>query len=522
MQPDESWSGKLPVPEYVLKDARKLREIFLEDPYRPYYHFCVIDGNGVPGDPNGAFWHNGRYHLMYLYKKAGSGGFCWGHVSSADLLHWRHHPDAIGPGNGDEGCFSGGAFVDDDGTAYLSYWMLWGAKGIGIAKSNDPNFETWTKLPENPVCISTEFGITDLPKPDGSRLVYGTQDPSNIWKHNGKYYMLTGNGPLLWSDKYGLRGRSSNPAWQGDHLYLFESNDLKTWTYLHEFYERNPKWTENTEDNSCPSFLPLPSSPNGGQPSGKHLLLFISHNKGYQYYIGNYENNQFIPDNHGRMSWVDNTFFAPEALIDGKGRQIAWVWLLDNTSNDMHRGWSGVYAIPRSLWLGEDGTLRQAPVSEIKNLRMKQFDWNNLKLKANQTQKLDGFHQDCCEIYLETPYDCAGNFKLNVKASPDQKELTALSFDKQNNRLVFDASKSGKEGRPVVEHAPFVLNDGEPLKLRIFIDKCVVELFANDRQAISRRVYPFNRDSNHIEIIATGEVAFTTLNAWELAPTNPY
>ena len=70
------------------------------------------------------------------------------------------------------------------------------------------------------------------------------------------------------------------------------------------------------------SFLPLPASPNGGAPSGKHLLLSISHNKGCQYYVGDYRSDRFFPENHGRMTWVDNTYFAPEALVDGKGRQI--------------------------------------------------------------------------------------------------------------------------------------------------------------------------------------------------------
>jgi hypothetical protein len=100
-------------------------------------------------------------HLMYLYHRNGS-GFCWGHISSLDLVHWRHHPDAIGPGNGDEGCFSGGAFVDEDGTAYLSYWDLGRGRGICLASSRDPHFDTWTKLESNPVIRSTEFGITEV------------------------------------------------------------------------------------------------------------------------------------------------------------------------------------------------------------------------------------------------------------------------------------------------------------------------------------------------------------------------
>ena len=111
------WITDQPVPEAVVRSTRAFRERLLADPYRPAYHFCVPEDIGYPGDPNGAFFHNGRYHLMYLYNRTGS-GFSWGHVSSKDLLHWRHHPDALVPGNGDEGAFSGGAFVDDDGNGY--------------------------------------------------------------------------------------------------------------------------------------------------------------------------------------------------------------------------------------------------------------------------------------------------------------------------------------------------------------------------------------------------------------------
>jgi hypothetical protein len=114
----------------VIRATRDFRERLLADPYRPAYHFSFPEDQGVPGDPNGAFYKDGIYHLMYLYKKVGV-GFAWGHVSSSDLLHWRFHADALVPGDSDEGIFSGGAFVDDDGTSVLSYWMLWGAKGIG-------------------------------------------------------------------------------------------------------------------------------------------------------------------------------------------------------------------------------------------------------------------------------------------------------------------------------------------------------------------------------------------------------
>lgn len=161
------WVTDQAVPKAVVQSTRAYRERLLADPYRPAYHFCLPEDIGYPGDPNGAFFHNGRYHLMYLYKRTES-GFSWGHVSSRDLLHWRHHPDALLPGDGDEGAFSGGAFVDDDGTSILSYWMLHGANGIGLAKSVDANFDDWEKMAANPVIKSTEWGITDLTDTNGN------------------------------------------------------------------------------------------------------------------------------------------------------------------------------------------------------------------------------------------------------------------------------------------------------------------------------------------------------------------
>lgn len=505
------------VPDEVIRSTRLLREKMLADPYRPGYHFCTPEDIGMPGDPNGAFYHNGRYHLMYLYDRRGS-GFCWGHISSHDLVHWRHHPDAIGPGNGDEGCFSGGAFVDEDGTAYISYWMLSGAKGIGLAKSHDPYFDVWHKLEANPVIRSTEWGVTETKDSNGKTLFLGSADPSNIWKKDGRYYMLTGSLCVL--NKVG-REPDSPISEQGDRLYLFVSDDLKNWQYSHVFYDRNPEWTDRSEDNMCPSFLPLPSSPDGGVASNKYLLLFISHNKGCQYYVGDYHNDRFYPDNHGRMTWVDNTYFAPEALIDKQGRQIMWSWLLDNPPGEREKGWSGVYGLPRTLWLGEDGTLRMRPVKELETLRCNPKSWSDSTL-SDTFKELDGIVGDSCEIQLDIAVGDAKRCGLKVRASKDGQEETLLYFDPKTNELVFDSSKSGDVGPEAIERAPFTLKPGEPLKLRVFIDKSVVEIYANDRQAICRRVYP-RKDSVGVSLFANGGSAeFSNIEAWEMMPSNPY
>ena len=523
------------IPEEVIKSTRELREHLLADPYRPAYHFCIPEGNGRPGDPNGAFYYNGRYHLMYLYNRTGI-GFCWGHISSPDLLNWRHHPDAIMPGDGDEGCFSGGAFVEDDGSAVLSYWMLWGDKGIGLARSTGPDFNTWKKSEANPVIKSTEWGITVMKDKTGKEFYVGSADPSNIWKKNGKYYMLTGN--LLVLRKFGSRGTGlpanfdNGPAlpvdslnYQGDRLYLFSSRDLNNWDYVHEFYSSDRKWTSKTEDNMCPGFLPLPDDPEGGANSGKYLLLFISHNMGCQYYVGDYKNDHFIPLNHGRMSWNDNAYFAPEALVDGKGRQIMWSWIFDDRPDSVINqfGWTGTYGLPRSLWLGNDNTLRMRPVKELENLRMSEKSYDGLKVQAGKDYDLKDAGKDLQEIEMTIIPGKAKLYGIKVCTSENGKEETVIFYDSSDGKLKFDTRKSGLSfGRKIVEEAPLEIGKGETLNLRIFIDRSIVEVFANDRQAIARMVYPTPGGKGISLFSEGGDIEVKTLKLWELSPSNPY
>ena len=130
---------------------------------------------------------------------------------------------------------------------------------------------------------------------------------------------------------------------------------------------------------------------------------------------------------------------------------------------------------------------------------------------------------DSCELALEIEVGTAQRCGLKVRASSDGEEETLLYYDADKKELVFDSTRSGREGRKVVERAPFALKPGEPLKLRVFVDKSVVEIFANDRQAIGRRVYPARPDSLGVVLFALGGPArVTALTAWNLMPSNPY
>lgn len=502
--------------------VRLYRELLLKDMYRPGYHFSVPDGKGIPGDPNGCFYADGRHHLMYLYEREG-GAFHWGHVSSVDLIHWRHHQDSLVKGISDHGCFSGGAFVDDDGTAYLSFWIFNANRekndsadaGIGIAWSRPP-YEHWERFPE--VCIaSTEWGIREVTLDDGTTEYLCCADPSNIWKKDGVYYIQTGNLCVL--DKYG-RLEDSPVEMRGDWVDLFSSADLRKWEHEGRFYERRKDniYTDESEDDMCPSFLPLPRSADGGPLSDKYLQLFISHNKGCQYYIGDYIDNRFIIEKHGRMSWVDDAFFAPEAYIDGRGRQIMLSWLRDNVDNDYAAyGWSGVQSLPRTLWLDDDGELGIAPVDEIDALRIGNQSFEG---PFADDELLPIKRTESCEINISSNPGNSG--KSGIALVDPKGHQTLIYYDARNNTLVLDATHSKSLSRPVRECAPLLLSPEEPLNLRVYIDKSVIEIFANNRQAICRRVYKPDNDNLKIKLIQQNGTKTNKVVAYEMMESMPY
>jgi beta-fructofuranosidase len=501
--------------------ARALREHYLRDRHRPGYHFIVPEGVHAPVDPNGALFWNGRYHLCYIYQHEGK--HYWGHASSVDLVHWRYHLPALGPGEGDAGIFSGGAFIDPNGAATITYWGLGNPGGICIATSTDPDLEHWTKSPHNPVIRETQLGLTVAPAADGQgEVVYGAADPSALWSQDGRYYLLTGN--LLVLREFGQKRKQ--PQHLGDTLYLFVSDDLAHWTYLHEFYKSDRKWTREDEDDMCPDFFPLPSSPEGGPPSDRHLILFISHNLGCQYYIGRYTDLRFQPETHGRMTWVDNEFFAPESLVDGRGRRIFWSWVFDRRAQETRKasGWSGEMSLPRVLWLGEDGSLRMRPVPELERLRYNPQERRELAVAADSEMPLPGIQGNSIELAAEILPGTARLCGLKVCCSPDGAEQTLIGYDTADQTLKLDTRKSSlEEGAKVVEAAPFALRPGEALRLRVLVDKSFVEVFANDRQAVVRRIYPSRPDSLGVSLFSRGgDARVRSLTAWDMAPANPW
>ena len=538
-----------------IKNSRQLREYYLKDAYRPAYHFIVPEGVHSPVDPNGAIFWRGKYHLCYIYQDDGK--HYWGHISSVDLVHWRHHPDALMPnldeGGVEKGIFSGGAFIDEkNDRVVFSYWGLTDPEtspdGICLAWADDDELDNWHRF-DNPVIKSSDgdFGLFRGTDKDGNELIYATADPSQIWVKDGRYYMLTGS--LLVLQKVGEA--ENREEYQGDTLFLFVSDDLKNWEFLHQFYTSKREWTEHREDCMCPDFFPLPTSKEGGNPSDKYMVLFISHCIGCQYYLGEYDqtNDIFLPEQHARMAypavdyvtprfgdanfdemrWVGGTkneYFAPESLTDDKGRRIMWTWVIEHRPYEQYlkdSGSSGDLSLPRLLWYDEaKDILRMAPAPELETLRYDARKHADAALN-NGSSVVTELNTKQYEFNVTISDISASSVGVKILSDLSGNEETVIYYEKESGSLVLDTTNSqhleGVPGR--IEKFPFVAENGN-VTLQIFMDNSIVEVYANETQSIVRHIFG-TKNGRNIELFADGGSAkFTDIVTYKMQGSNPF
>ncbi|MBT3346745.1 MAG: glycoside hydrolase family 32 protein [Gemmatimonadetes bacterium] len=502
------------------------------DAHAPLFHFIAPEGPAVPFDPNGAIWWKGRYHLFYIFQDPDlpHGGHCWGHASSADLLQWTYHPTALAPapGDPDTGIFSGGAFIDKTGVPTIIYHGV--GAGTCLARALDDELIEWEKYPENPVIPETREGAEGFG-------VYNVFDP-HCWLEGDTYYAILGG--------------KVKPHDLRDTAYLFTSQDLISWRYERPFYHPHPHWTGEEEDCACPDFFYLPGSTAGSvnPDQGRHCLVCISHPRGARYYLGDWRDGTFIPESHTRMNWPGGGCFAPETLLDGDGRRIFWAWAIEA------RPWFldgkqalGVMTMPRVLSLGDDGQLRIAPPVELRQLRQgadlvtessdgpgESGDQSGTQVgsprERHEELELTGQRQelslagDALEILVEADRLC--RVELDVRRTPDGAETTSIILDPQAGSVSIDTTQSSLDADvwrsdPIVmaddrvdvpvQVAPLSVCDGDPLRLHVFVDRSIIEVFVNERVCMTGRAYPSRADATGVAIRGEGTVR---IQGWQL------
>ncbi len=527
LAPQYEFAETLAEQEAQLKENPMLRRMMASrkemasDRYRPVYHY--VNPENWMNDPNGLCFWQGRWHLFYQGYPPEDPRQHWGHAVSDDLVHWRDLPYAIYP-NPEECCFSGSTLVEEDRVIAMYHGTQ---AGNMVAVSSDPLLLNWEKV--------TGKAVIPIGKQSGSPQPYTVFDPC-IWSKDGTYYALSA-GTL--PDGPGGKRIAAD--------FLFRSKDLETWEYLHPFTEQD-RFTLVGDDGACPYFWPI---------GDRHILLFFSHMSGGQYLLGDYDKDldKLVVTSGGLFNFGASTpsgVHAPSATPDGRGGVVV---IFNMNPGFPTQGWNQLMTLPRRLTLAGDDELRMEPAGDIESLRYDHRHVGRTELPANREVVMEGIEGNSMELYLEIDPKSAPMVELNVLRSPDRAEFTRIAFFKDRGfRIQRPAAMSGASlasGRTVVgrhgqpqpapvneslltldtcysstlpdalsrapETAPVRIASDEPLQLRVFIDRSVVEVFANGKQCVAARVYPGREDSASVSLRAQGDVAeLRSLDVWQM------
>jgi beta-fructofuranosidase len=259
-------------------------------------------------------------------------------------------------------------------------------------------------------------------------------------------------------------------------------------------------------------------------PSNKHILLLsVSHNDQTQYTIslvGTYINYMFLPE---RQDMLDGgCFYAPQAVIDERGRRIMWGWLREGRDNaeQLAAGWSGVMSLPRLFSLRLDNVLDVRPAPELTLLRGKQTHYSDLALVPSAPTMLPDVRGDALEIIATFEPGDADSFGVLVRCSPDLRETTRIEYNSQLKHIAIDRSRSSLN-EAVEHHEQSTLCElaaHERVTLHIFLDHSVIEIFVNNQVCLSSRIYPTLTESVGVGLFANSDKArLTVFDMWEMA-----
>lgn len=444
------------------------------DPARPIFH--VAASAQWINDPNGPIYYKGFYHLFYQLHPFSdqSGPKYWGHVRSRDLAKWEPLPIALWPSSeaGEAEVWSGCCTINGLGKPMIFYTSIAPGKSAQThaeqwAAIGDDDLIRWRKSPANPVLSEALHG---------GKKIYDWRDPF-VFRDKNRTFMVTGG--------------NLNQAKGGQavvNIYEAENAGLTQWKYRGVLFN-DPDSAAPTAE--CPNFFKL----------GDRWVLFVSPSGKVQYFVGDFDATtcRFQAHTRGLLDFGPN-FYAPNTMQVPDGRRLVWGWVSGFPGG---HGWNGCLSLPRQLTLSPDKTLRQNPAPQLSKLRGKVAEWRNIPLKSGgETLMLP--NTNTLEIRVEIDLKSAESIELGIKSGANDAQPVVVKF-------------SGSELRVMDADALLSLpKSGRNLSLRIFIDRSVLEVFANETVCVTKIIPPLDANAT-LEIRAQGGAAEARLiQAWPM------
>ena len=417
--------------------------------HRPVYHHTPQ--YGWMNDPNGMFYKDGVWHLCYQFNPYGSQweNMTWGHSTSTDLVHWKAEPTAITP-DALGTIFSGCCVVDKNNTAgfgndaIVAFYTSAGARQTQSMAYSTDGGKTFTKYENNPVITSN---VPDF------------RDPHVFWNAEAGFWNM-----ILAA---------------GQQMSIYSSKDLKEWKHESDF---GAEYGNHGGVWECPDLMKMKVA---GTDKEKWMLICNINPGGpfggsaTQYFIGEFDGHKFTcEDEPSETKWMDygKDHYATitfDNAPEGRRVGIAWMSNWQYANQVPTKQFRSANSIARDFGLFEYNGETYCSVSPVK------------EMDAVRGQRISS-PSETCEIVVQLK----GDAQLTLRNSKGEKVV--ITYDAVEQTIDFDRRRSGdvsfSEAFPCIVTSPTY---GQAKTLRIFVDRCSIEMFEGDgKMSMTNLVFP--------------------------------
>lgn len=476
-------------------------EAFADHIWRPLFH--GMPSHGWTNECHGMTYSDGKYHVFF--QKNGNGPYMarlhWGHISSPDLCQWKEEPIAVAPAESYDikGCWSGCLFNDPEltsGKPAILYTAVDNARAtICEATPADESLIAWNKAPNNPLINGRPSGLSD-----------DFRDPY-FFTANGEKYIIVGTS----KDGKGActLHKWNGSSWSNDGSIFFQTNNAS----LHGTFWEMPNVTTMGNGKYLFTCTPL------GTSVGVKTI----------YWVGTINaEGKFVPDQAASQDFEltgtsrDGYGLLSPTIYQHDGKTLCLGIVPDKlpTSVNMQMGWAHNYSLPREISLASDGCLVQKPYSGLAAMRTAtSYKYSDTLNGTQSLAPVSGRQIELLGSFTIADGKCGFNF---FKSGSSQASLT---YDPAFGTITLDLTSLSREINDKTYEGVYTatlpkrLSAGETLKLNVFLDGSIADIFINDTWAFSVRLFPKDAASIEAEAFATSATN-ATVQAWTLNPAN--
>src|SRR5258708_3486485 len=217
-----------------------------------------------------------------------------------------------------------------------------------------------------------------------------------------------------------------------------------------------------------------------------------------QYVVGDFDaaSWRFRPSTRGLLDYGPN-FYAPNTMLVPDGLRLVWGWVNGFLGG---RGWNGCLSLPRQLSISPDGQLRQAPAPQLSKLRGSEVVWRNVA----SDQRLALPHTNTLEILAEIDLEKAKRAELQFNCEANRLKPLTISVD-DTQLTVADV----KVPWPLDKHP-------RQVSLRIFVDRSVLEVLANETAWVTKTIGLFGTQATLSVHSAPGTAGLKSVRVWPI------